>query len=447
MPNLRVIYDNAADRATLSASSSVGALVAANLKSDLKSVVWRSTSAGIPAATLDLSWPTAEMIAGVALPYCNLSAQAAIRVRGTNEDPATNYISYSSLRESSGVYQIFGGNITDNGVVAGSSGPDGVAGVRRLTVGTPNGSSTVRFGDTGSGTPGTVYCASIFLRTPDGVPRTITLDCCDGTVQQVTLDGAWRRLSANSANMPAGMTYRFFDIQFLSSGAYEMFGAQLQTGLVPDSYYPNTTNAPATRPLGYMDSWQSYNLDTLWVYACPGAPFGLWGWGTAPLGANAYAYGGGNLARAWIAAPAAVRALRIEITDAGNPGGYIEAARLVCGAYWEPAKNADYGASAQPLDASKNFRNDAGDLMSDQGSRSVKLALPMTKLEPVDRAKLFSILRGNGITRPVFVSVFPNDADTAREQDHQLYGKLVTTPSMTLPSFNLAAATLEIESI
>jgi hypothetical protein len=283
MPNLRVIYDNAADRATLSASSSVGALVAANLKSDLKSVVWRSDTAGAgatPLASLTLTWATPEIIAGVALPYCNLSSQATLRVYGY-------------------------------------------------------------------------------------------------------------------------------------------------------------TNAADSVPL----------FDTGAVLACPNAGFGLWNWGAVPLGANAYAYGGGALGRVWVPVPGAVRKLIIELSDPGNPGGYIEASRLVCGAYWEPAKNVDYGASAQPLDHSKNFRNDAGDLMSDQGARSVKLALPMSKLDPTDRARLFSILRGNGITRPVFVSVFPNDTDTAREQDHQLYGKLVTTPSMTLPSFNLAAATLEIESI
>ena len=98
MPNMRVIYDNAADRATLAASSSAGTLVAANLKNDLKSMVWRSTMAATgatPTARLDASWPAPETIAGVALAYCNLSTQALMRVRGTREAAATNRILYS----------------------------------------------------------------------------------------------------------------------------------------------------------------------------------------------------------------------------------------------------------------------------------------------------------------------------------------------------------------
>ena len=42
--NVRIIYDNAADRATITASSTAGVLVASNMQDDRKSVVWRSTS-------------------------------------------------------------------------------------------------------------------------------------------------------------------------------------------------------------------------------------------------------------------------------------------------------------------------------------------------------------------------------------------------------------------
>ncbi|MBC3931970.1 hypothetical protein [Undibacterium curvum] len=75
--NLRIIYDNAADRAAISAASSAGAMTPDRLQNDMKSDVWRSTSA---TATLTLSWPTVEPVAGVALCYSNLSSQAQMRV-------------------------------------------------------------------------------------------------------------------------------------------------------------------------------------------------------------------------------------------------------------------------------------------------------------------------------------------------------------------------------
>lgn len=79
MPNLRLIHDNAADRATVTASSTAGALVAANMLTDLKGQVHRSTGTSV---TYTLSWAAFETVAGVALPACNLTADATIRVRG-----------------------------------------------------------------------------------------------------------------------------------------------------------------------------------------------------------------------------------------------------------------------------------------------------------------------------------------------------------------------------
>jgi hypothetical protein len=87
MANLRVVYDNAADRSTPSASTTAGALAATNLLTDIKSEVWRSTATS---ATLTLTWAAAESVAMVAIPYCNLTATATMRVRCyTNTGDAT----------------------------------------------------------------------------------------------------------------------------------------------------------------------------------------------------------------------------------------------------------------------------------------------------------------------------------------------------------------------
>lgn len=76
---MRVIHDNAVDRATLTASSSVGDLVPANLQTDIKGDTWRAAGG---AATLTMTLPAGEVIGGVVLAFANFTSTATMRVRG-----------------------------------------------------------------------------------------------------------------------------------------------------------------------------------------------------------------------------------------------------------------------------------------------------------------------------------------------------------------------------
>lgn len=79
MTNLRIIYDNAGDRAALTASSQAGALGPANLKRDAKSSILRAEGTGV---AIIATWPTEEAIACVALIHTNMTSSARMRVRG-----------------------------------------------------------------------------------------------------------------------------------------------------------------------------------------------------------------------------------------------------------------------------------------------------------------------------------------------------------------------------
>jgi len=79
MTNLRIIHDNAADRAVLTASSQSGNLGPANLQRDGKSAVLRATGGS---QSITATWPTAESVACVALFSTNLTSSARMRVRG-----------------------------------------------------------------------------------------------------------------------------------------------------------------------------------------------------------------------------------------------------------------------------------------------------------------------------------------------------------------------------
>ena len=79
MPNLRIIHDNAGDRAALTASSQAGTLSPANLQRDSKGTVLRATGTG---QTITATWPSQECIACVALIFTNMTSSARMRVRG-----------------------------------------------------------------------------------------------------------------------------------------------------------------------------------------------------------------------------------------------------------------------------------------------------------------------------------------------------------------------------
>jgi hypothetical protein len=76
--NFRILNDNAADRAVLTASSTLATTSAANLKTNKKGEFWGATA---PTSTLNIAFSNPEKVGLVALPICNLSPAATVRVR------------------------------------------------------------------------------------------------------------------------------------------------------------------------------------------------------------------------------------------------------------------------------------------------------------------------------------------------------------------------------
>jgi len=161
------------------------------------------------------------------------------------------------------------------------------------------------------------------------------------------------------------------------------------------------------------------------VYACPGALLDLWDW-TTPLNANAFAYGGASKTAVWFEHVAA-RRVEIELSDPENPASYIDCARIVAGAYWEPERNASYGLAVNIADMSTSTRADSGDLRADRGPQYDEMELDLEWLDAQDRARVMQIMRGTSGGRKVFVSVFPGNADALLEQDHMIYGGLAAS--------------------
>jgi len=78
MANLRLIYNNVADKATITASSTTSGLVAQNMQNTQKTSVHRSNSTST--VTYTLTWSTPQSINAVALPATNLQGSDKIDV-------------------------------------------------------------------------------------------------------------------------------------------------------------------------------------------------------------------------------------------------------------------------------------------------------------------------------------------------------------------------------
>ena len=185
--------------------------------------------------------------------------------------------------------------------------------------------------------------------------------------------------------------------------------------------------------------------DTGTVSARAYAPGDIWG-GAPSTSVNAYSFGGGSYARCWFQS-AVGRKLEITLTDSGNTSGYLEAARLVCGAYWSPAYNTNFGVSIGYVDTSTQTRTESGNLVTTVKPIHRTLNFDLQWLTEADRERMLSILRGNGLRKPLFASVFPEDASAAKEQNYQLYGKMSGLNSITHPLYTVYSTSVSLEEI
>ncbi len=99
MPNLRVIYLNAADSSTLSASTTAGSLAASLMLNDRKVSAHRSTGTS---AVYTLTWATDQAVGAVALPATNLTSTATIRVQLYSDTAGSTQIADSGTKVAAG---------------------------------------------------------------------------------------------------------------------------------------------------------------------------------------------------------------------------------------------------------------------------------------------------------------------------------------------------------
>ena len=211
--------------------------------------------------------------------------------------------------------------------------------------------------------------------------------------------------------------------------------------------YTSATSAVAT--YGGVAGSGTLLADTGAVLASPYPTLSLWDWGTNPLGSNVYAYGGGTYGRVWLATQiTGCYSIAIDINDTNNTNNYIEASRLFIGKYWSPKYNTSYGLSTIMKDLSSHERSEAGDLITNRGIRHNSMTFDLNWLVKEDRQEMQQILRGNGISKSMVISLFPDNVeDYGKEQSHQICGKLSDISPLTHPILELYSTSINIDEI
>lgn len=445
MNNIRILNDNALLRTVPTASAASGTYTIDNATKYRKSSSYRSTGTS---ASIMASWVTPEMISCVAA-RCNLSSTSTWRVRATTEQQATNLVpgseSFASAAGWSGCalsatsvfyrgtvpYQKIAKAVTAANESRGVNLVGAVAvnttivltiALRADTVSTCNiglyDNTAASWGLAANG-------SAVIIEGPGAVVSNGGLATVSGlsTTQDTLLKITRLYVTSCTASVliyPGATSDTTVGHSILSTRVQGEVN-------VASSYYP-TGNTSATRPVGYIDSWQSYNMDTGSKPASPAPDITLVGW-TKAQSANAYAYGGGTYATAWFA-PISAYGIRIDITDTGNAQGFVDICQLIVANYWSSTYNFS-SVVVSTIDNTVFYRTDAGDQITDMGTIHRKMQFSLDAMPEVDRSYISNALR-NSKSQPVFISVYPESGNAAQERDYSILGRRVQDTEMSL---------------
>ena len=95
MTHLRIITNNAADRATITVANTAAGMGADKLKTDIKGEVCRVLSS---TATITLDWASLETVGAVVIPASNLGPNSTIRVRAYLDATGTTLLGDSGVK-------------------------------------------------------------------------------------------------------------------------------------------------------------------------------------------------------------------------------------------------------------------------------------------------------------------------------------------------------------
>ena len=142
--------------------------------------------------------------------------------------------------------------------------------------------------------------------------------------------------------------------------------------------------------------------------------------------------------------PATARSFRLTLSDTLNGDGYLEASRLMIGAYFEPSCGPSYGASLAWREDTTQQRTAGGTLRSDSKDPYRALALDLAMIDENDRPHILEARRYCGLRRDLWVTLFPGEGGK-KERDHAFIGKFTQTDGLVTPFYAHYSNRMQIE--
>lgn len=168
---------------------------------------------------------------------------------------------------------------------------------------------------------------------------------------------------------------------------------------------------------------------------------------TMAQSSSAYNYLGGTSAVVYFPLRTDVKKVVINIVDTSNLQGYLEAARLVVGAYYTPVYDAEMGASININDTTTTMRSDAGSLKRDMGTKSKGITFDLSTMQASDRLNIWRIVSYCGVSYPVWISLYPENTDKNLEHAYTVFGCFSKMSGISAKAVGVFGTSLEIEGV
>lgn len=137
----------------------------------------------------------------------------------------------------------------------------------------------------------------------------------------------------------------------------------------------------------------------------------------------------------WFAAQTTVRGLKVTLTDAANPVGYLEAARLFVGVYTD-VRNPAWDYEIAWDDPTTQARTLGRSLLSqNNGDRTRSFPFQMAMMPVATRNFIFDMQRAYGMEKDFFMSMWPGEGGRI-EREHQSWAKITAMQGMKRPMLN-----------
>ena len=422
--NVRFVWNNVGDgTSSLTATSSAGTLLPANMQADERAAVWRSNTQELAAAptvnaagtgyvpvdvvTLLVTGSTSTVKGRVEVATTKVSATPGIVAAGTGGTPGAAVVTGTT-----GTGTKFTANVTISAGGAISS-VDSLAGGGSYTVNPTNINNEPV---TGGGLTGAALSVVMGVNTVTIYSRgTYTVTGTVATQDSTTGSGT-------------GVTFTAVTFQVKEQTLTFQWAASQTVDSICLAW-TNLTSTATVRCRGYTNTGGSGLLFDNTVSPDTGLSIG------------------NTTVQNWIAASYAIKELQILIIDEANQDTYFQVSRAVIGARIEPVRNASQGSfSVGWREQTKPVRAESRDLRIEPGGRYRSLRLNLSLLEVASRDLIVAMV-ANGLGNGVWVSAFPEDGTASTRQLHAFWGALVQDVDFSYPLLDRWAAPLVFEEM